>query len=193
MTGTQTHRILASLFVAALLLSSVAYGVEQRRPGIAEFHLTPRTDAGDWYGTWAYKSRNQRILLWLQEDESGKPEFRLQYQDLGSTEAFGTDWTGRADYTVVGNDALFHMATDKWDANTITGTLKWDLHVKSLDRQRAGKFEMYRGDDGRILVLHFFDQLLTIQRGEKKAVDETPIAWTFVKISKREIRWEEIF
>jgi hypothetical protein len=140
-----------------------------------------------------YKSRQQRIVLWLREEQPGKPEYKLQYQSTSTPEAFTTDWNGRAEYAVTGTDALFNLAATEKDGNTIRGTLEWDLQFEKSGRNKSGKFLMYRGGDGRHLVMHFHDQSLTIRRAGKEASEQTETAWTFIKHSKRHILWEEIF
>jgi len=193
MTGNKARRTLAALFAAAVLVLSMAHGAGERRPGPQQYKATPRTDAGQWSGTWVYKSRNQRIVLWLRDNESGKPEYRLQYQSLSSPETFVTDWNGRAEYAVTGTDALFDLAAAERDANTIRGTLKWDLQFKKSGRLKTGTFEMYRGGNGRHLVLNFPKQSLTLRRGKKVATEESGSAWTFIKYSRRLVLWEEVF
>ena len=193
MIAIPSRRTLAALFAAAFLMLSLAHGAGERRPGPTDMKLTPRTDAGVWSGTWVYKSRDQRIVLWLKETEPGKPEYSLQYQSMGTPEAFTTDWNGRAEYAVTGTGALFHLAPVKRDANTITGTLEWDLQFEKSGRKRTGEFEMYRGSDGRELILYFNKQRLTVRRAGKEGIDEAPSAWTFSKYSKRLVRWEEVF
>ncbi len=193
MTGNQPLRTLVSLLAAAVLMLSVVHGAGTRRPGPTTLKTAPRTDSGNWYGTWIYKSRDQRILLWLRETESGKPEYRMQYQSLGTPEAFITDWTGRSEYAIAGTDAVFHLAAVKRNADSITGTLEWDLQFEDSGRRRSGEFEMFRGGDGRQLVMHFHKQALVVRRAGKEAVDEAPSAWTFIKYSKRLVLWEEVF
>ncbi|MBD3868277.1 MAG: hypothetical protein IFK94_09140 [Acidobacteria bacterium] len=193
MTGTQKSRTLAALFAAAVLAMSLVHGAGQRRPGVSDLRLTPQTNAGHWHGTWVYKSRQQRIVLWLREDESGKPEYRMQYQSTSTPEAFITDWAGRADYAVAGTDAVFHLAATERDADTIQGTLEWDLQFEKGGRKRAGKFLIYRGGAGRHLVIHFHEQSLTVRKGDKEATENSSSAWTFIKYSKRLVLWEEIF
>jgi hypothetical protein len=131
--------------------------------------------------------------MWLREEEPGKPEFKLQYQSLSTPEAFVTDWAGRSDYTVTGTDALFHLAATEKDSDTIQGTLEWNLQFEKSGRNKSGKFLMYRGGDGRHLVMHFHEQDLTIRRAGKEATENAESAWTFIKYSKRLILWEEIF
>ena len=193
MIGTYFRQTLAGIFIIALLVPGTAIAVGKRPIGQAAFKPNPRTDAGNWSGTWIYKSRQQRIVLWLREDSSGKPEYRLQYQSLSTSEAFTTDWAGRAEYTVTGTDALFNLAAGKRDENTIAGTLEWDLQFEKAGRRKAGEFRMYRGGDGRHLIMHFFNYTVTIRRDDKVASDQTDSAWTFLKASRRLVRWEEIF
>ena len=193
MTAAYKRPVVAALFVIAVLIASVAGGAGERRPGLQTYKTSPRTEAGDWYGTWVYKSRDQRVVLWLRADASGRPEYRLQYQSLGTPEAFTTDWTGRSEYAVTGTDALFHLAAKERGEHSIRGTLDWDLQFERSGRRRTAEFEMFRGGDGRHLVLHFHKQSLVIRKGDKEATDNSPGAWTFIKNSRRLVLWEEIF
>ncbi len=193
MTATWFRRTLAWIFILALLSVGTAIATGRRPLGQSAFSTAPRTDAGDWYGTWVYKSRHQRIVVWIREDSSGKPEYRLQYQSMGSAETFTTDWTGRADYTVTGTDALFHLKAGKRDENSITGTLEWDLQFENSGRHKAGEFVMYRAGDGRLMVMHLFNHTVTIKREGKEASDQSDAAWNFSKVSRRQVLWEEIF
>lgn len=193
MTATCFRRTLAGIFIVALLALGTAIAAGKRPIGQSAFSTDPRTDAGDWYGTWVYKSRHQRVVIWIREDSSGQPEYRLQYQSMGSAEAFNTDWTGRADYAVTGTDASFQLKAVKRDENSITGTLEWDLQFEMAGRRKSGEFEMYRAGDGRLLVMHFFNHTVTIRREGKEASDQSDTAWNFSKASKRQVLWEEIF
>lgn len=193
MTAADKRPLVAALFVSVVLIASVANGAGARRPGLQTYKTSPRTDAGDWYGTWVYKSRQQRVVLWLRADAAGQPEYRLQYQSLGTPEAFITDWTGRSEYAVTGTDASFHLVANQRSKDSISGTLDWNLQFEKTGRRRVAEFEMFRGGDGRHLVLNFPKQSLIIRKGDKEATDDSPGAWTFIKNSKRLVLWEEIF
>ena len=56
----------------------------------------PRTDAGEWDGTWFYISRLEKMVLWIRTD-NGKPEAKIRYQSKISPEYFETDWNGQVD------------------------------------------------------------------------------------------------
>ncbi len=186
------RRILFPLLVLVLAAGAGSISAGEQLPGRKSMQISERTDAGDWYGTWFYKSRDQRIVLWFRRGEHNLPEYRLHYQSLGSPEAFVTDWSGVAEYSVRGHEAVFRLESKSRGENLIQGTLFWDLQFTRSGRTREADVEIYRGRDGRALVMHFLKQKLTIKRKGKTAVDETSGAWTFLKASRRIVRWEEI-
>jgi hypothetical protein len=103
-----------------------------------------------------------------------------------------TDWNGMAEYSVRGNPAVYNLKPTSRDENLIKATLHWDLQFDLSGRTRSGEVEMYRGRNGRVLVMKFPDQKLTVKKKEKLATTETTTAWSFLKASRRMVRWEEI-
>jgi len=151
-----------------------------------------RTDRGTWDGTWYYSNRDSRIVLWLRSD-NGAPEARLRY--LGTTippEAFATDWDGEASYAIEKGDGNFHFTLIERDADTIRGNWDWILEAGRSARAERGEFTMYRGGDGRMLVMAFENFERVHRRGDRFERYPSEHVMTFRKISKRLVLWDEI-
>jgi hypothetical protein len=185
------HRLVLIALILGMFAPLFVLGGEQL-PGRKAMLVAERTDAGDWYGTWYYKTRSIRVVMWIRAGQDELPEYRLQYQSLSSPESFMTDWNGLAEYSVRGNQAVYNLKPTSRDENVIKATLHWDLQFDSSGRTRSGDVEMYRGRNGRVLVMMFPDQKLTVKKKGKIASSEATLAWTFLKASKRTVRWEEI-
>ncbi len=182
----------------AVLFMSLAPGfVAQDQPPIDEEKLVdavralPRTDAGEWDGTWFYLSRNEKMVLWLRT-ENGKTEARIRYQSKITPEYFETDWNGQIEYYVAGRPSAFAFTLDDWDENTLRGTWKWDSPVPQMPRSESGRFIMYRGGRGRDLVIVFEEFLRIRSKGGRKTRFQQPASWSFRKVSKRLALWEEV-
>jgi hypothetical protein len=151
-----------------------------------------RTDAGVWEGTWYYVYRDGWMALWIRPGGDGKPEVKLRYQSLATSEAFETDWNGRATYYLAGQPATFELSLDERTDTTIRGRWRWDVQFEDSGRTETGRFQMYRAADGRQLVLRFDEWELVIRRRDQIKRYSRPPAWTFVKASKRLVLWDEI-
>jgi len=149
------------------------------------------TSEGNWDGTWMYKSRDFYLALWARSVD-GKPELKLQYMGLATPEAFETDWSGDAVYYVAGEQATFHLAVEEGGADRFRGRWDWDVQFQDSGRTERGSFEGYRSGDGRTLNLEFDKLERIISRlGKEKHLVASPV-WSFRKVSRRLIRWDEI-
>lgn len=182
------------LFIALALAgaSQVFAQGGDRFSGSVEVMIPQRTDAGVWDGTWMFVSRDNRMALWVRT-EGGKPQVKLQYQSLASAEAFVTDWSGKAVYYLAGEPASFDLGITHRDANMIRATWTWKVEFTDSGRTEMGTVTMFRAGDGRQLVFHF-DKLERIVR-RRDQVKHYPMetSWTFTKVSKRIVQWDEVF
>jgi hypothetical protein len=191
---TETIRSLVAA-MGTVLIATVWPGSLAAPEGyLGQTHVVPveRTDRGVWDGTWFYTNRDFRMVLWLRTDQ-GAPTAKLQF--LSTTvppESFATDWRGEASYTLQkGVGKFLFELTDK-DANTIRGNWNWDLDLGDSSRIELGRFTIYRGGDGRLLVVKFEDFERIHRRGEDYEHYPSQHVMTFRKISKRQVLWDEI-
>jgi len=185
------------LVLAAVCLSSWATG----EPALAgqgfvdygpgDVAMPPRTDAGDWNGTWFYENRDCMIAMWMRT-RNGKPEVKLQYLSRASPEAFETDWSGKASYYIAGQPASFEIALKQREANQIRGTWSWDVEFADSGRIEEGGFTMFRAGNGRQLVMKFEKLERVIKRRESASRHDITTTWAFTKVSKRQALWDEI-
>ena len=181
------------IIVAAFVLSSVlSVGAQDDTEELIEsLRALPRTDAGEWAGTWFYVSRIEKMVLWIRT-ENGRPEARIRYQSKVSPEYFETDWSGEVDYHVAGRPSAFAFTLTEWDENTLRGTWDWAAPVPQMSRTETGRFIMYRGGNGRDLVIAFEEYLRVNNRGGRETRYDKPTSWSFRKVSKRLALWEEV-
>jgi hypothetical protein len=149
------------------------------------------SNQGVWDGTWMYVNREARMVLWI-KTEGGVPQVKFQYFSTSSAEGFSTDWTTKAEYTMPLAQGRFSMDLKKRDANVIEGHWDWHLDSEKSSRSEEGDYRMYRTGDGRFLVMDFTDYRKTLlgKRGER--VFTTHPSWTFQKVSKRLVLWDEL-
>jgi len=151
-----------------------------------------RTDRGFWQGAWFYSNRDMRMVLWLR-DEEGTISARLQLvTNTIPPESFETDWDGAGSYNLQRGKGTFRLELASADENTITGTWKWDLDLIDSARLENGHFTMYRGGDGRMLVMNFDEFERVYRRGSKYEHYPSKHTMTFRKISNRLVQWDEI-
>jgi len=154
--------------------------------------LPQPSSAGRWDGTWMYISRDVRMALWMKEDE-GKPVAKFRFEGtLMGTEAFETDWTGSARYFVQDHQATFDFTITEAGPDAITAGWDWILDMRGSSRTEKSEIDLYRSGDGRRLVMHFKDFERIIESGGKKRILDAPQAWTFRKMSRRLVLWEEL-
>jgi hypothetical protein len=151
-----------------------------------------RTDRGVWDGTWLHVSRDFRMVVWLRS-EGGKPEIRVRY--LGTKvppERFDTDWKGQATYTSRKSEGRFSVTFNEGDDKTVLGDWHWVVDFGDSSREDVGRFTLYRGADGRLMVFNF-TEYEQIQR-RRDRTDRIPFdnALVFRKVSKRLVEWDAI-
>lgn len=160
--------------------------------GVEALRVPARTDAGDFYGTWYYVSRDEHIAMWIRRDDDGAPSIRVRYQAVSTPESFETDWEGAADYFKWGNPARFEMRLTERDDDLIRGTWQWDAEHELQEDREKGKFRFYRSSDGRGAVL-LFDELERYTReGDRERTQDVALALTFLKASRRLVLWDEL-
>ena len=154
--------------------------------------LPEPTASGEWEGTWVYISRDVRLALWMKEDE-GKPIVKLRFEGtLRTTEIFETDWTGKARYFVQDHPGIFEFTLEETGPDMIQADWDWVLDMRGSSRSEKSDIEMYRAGDGRRLVMFFKNFKRTINSGGTEKVHDFPQSWTFRKLSRRLVLWEEL-
>jgi hypothetical protein len=149
------------------------------------------TTAGSFDGTWMYVNRDARVALWART-KNGVPQVKLQYVSLASPEAFETDWDGKAEYYLAGSTATFELKLGKSSSDRIVGTWSWVLKIGTSGRRETADIVMYRTGYGRTLLLDFQNYEKTITRDGQDKTVKLPIAWGLLKISRRELLWDEL-
>ena len=160
--------------------------------GRSAIAIPNRTDNGEWSGTWIYVNRDYQFALWLSEDD-GKPIAKLRFMGNGNlVEAFETDWKGRADYSVQGFPGRFELRMQEVGPDVMKAIWDWDLDFQGSARRESAEIEMFRAGDGRQLVMHFkdFERVIESASGDQRYA--LPQSWTFRKLSRRLVLWEEL-
>ena len=132
------------------------------------------------------------MVVWMRS-KKGKPEARVRY--LGTKvppERFDTDWEGQATYATRNAQGRFSMTFNEGDENTVLGDWRWIVDFGDSSREDIGRFTLYRGGDGRIMVFDF-EEFEQIQR-RRGRTDRIPFrnALVFRKVSKRLVEWDAI-
>jgi len=154
--------------------------------------LPEPTSKGNWEGTWVYISRDVHLALWIAEDR-GKPIVKFRYEGaLRGSETFETDWTGKARYFVENHPGTFEFTLNKTSPDLIEADWDWVLDMRGSSRTETGDIEMYRAGDGRRLVMYFKEFERIVESRGKRKVHNFPQAWTFRKLSRRLVLWEEL-
>jgi hypothetical protein len=182
-------RVIVAILLGVLVITAGAVFAEELSD--AESRAPVRTDEGNWDGTWYYKSRVEKMALWIRT-ERGKPEIRLQYQSMIAPDTFETDWTGKADYFIAGRPASFSLELTEWDENTLRGTWDWSVPIPGRARSETATLKIYRGGDGRRLIMIFEDHVRVETRGGTENRRMSSFSWGFRKASKRHVLWEEL-
>jgi len=149
------------------------------------------TTAGSFDGTWMYVNRDTRYAMWIRT-KNGVPQVKIQFQSLASPEAFETDWDGKAVYYLAGTPVTYELKLGKSSTDQLTGTWTWNLKVEGVVRQETADLVVHRTGNGRSLLMDFQNyQKIVTQRG-KDNIFRYPVAWTWNKVSKRELLWDEL-
>lgn len=149
------------------------------------------TTAGSFEGTWLYLNRDARFALWSRMKD-GAPQVKLQYQSMASPEAFETDWDGKALYYLAGNPVTFELKLGPSTGDKIVGKWFWELKVGDAHRLETADVVLQRTHYGRTLLMDFQNFERTITKDGKDKVTKLPVVWNWIKISKRELIWDEL-
>ena len=189
----------ARKLVMAAVASTIAFcafagEVKTDLPGIGnERQLIQKdepTDAGSFDGSWMYVNRDMRFGMWIRT-KNGTPQVRLQFQSLASPEAFESDWDGKALYYLAGNPVIFELKLGECTANRIVGKWEWVLSTGTAMRKETADIVIYRTVYGRSVVMDFQNYEKTISDNVKNKVMRAPVVWNWIKISNRELLWDE--
>ena len=189
-------RILATVAAASAITLAVYAGeVKTDLPGIGPerpmIQKDDPTSAGSFDGTWMYVNRDTHFALWVRT-KNGVPQVRLQFQSLASPEAFESDWDGKALYYMAGNPVTFELKLGESNLDRIVGKWSWVLTVGNSMRRETADIVIYRTVYGRTLMMDFENYEKTITSGGKNKIMKAPVVWNWVKISNREILWDEL-
>ena len=188
-------RILVAAAAAAAFALAVPAGEEKTDlKGMGNerivISMADPTSAGSFDGTWMYVNRDMQFGMWIRT-KNGVPQVKLQYQSLSSTEAFETDWDGKAAYYLAGAPVTFELKLGACTADRIVGSWSWVLKAGMTGRSETADIVMYRTWEGRTLLMDYQNFERTITRGDKQRVFKTPTVWNWIKVSKRELLWDE--
>ena len=191
-------RPLRVLFATATVLSfAMAVPAEEEKTGLRGFGnervaiaMADPTNAGSFDGTWMYVNRDMQFGMWIRT-KNGVTQVKLQFQSLASPEAFETDWDGKAAYYLAGSPVTFELKLGASSAERIAGAWSWVLKAGQTGRSETAKIVLYRTWDGRTLLMDFQDYERVLTRGGQNKVFKTANVWNWIKISKRELLWDE--
>ena len=187
--------LVAAAAVAALALA-VPAGEEKKTDlkGIGNervvIQMDDPTNAGTFDGAWMYVNRDLQFGMWIRT-RNGVPQVKLHYQSHTGTETFETDWNGKAAYYLSGSPVTFELKLDQSNADRITGTWSWVFNIGRSGRSEKANIVMYRTWDGRTLLMDFQNFERTVTLGGHDRVFKLPVVWNWIKISKRELLWDE--
>lgn len=190
-----SRTLLAAAVGAALVISARAGEEKTDLPAYGNEKLLLKkadpTISGSFEGTWLYVNRDSRYAMWARTKD-GVPQVKIQFQSLANPESFESDWDGKALYYIAGTPVTFEFKVTEADANQIKGDWSWLLTLDETVRNETANVVMHRTGDGRTLLMDFQNyQKLLKKRGQEKSV-RVPVAWTWTKISKRELLWDEL-
>jgi hypothetical protein len=188
------RNLVAASAVAAFALAAPAGEQKTDLKGIGNeqivIQMADPTNAGSFDGTWMYVNRDMQFGLWIRT-RNGVPQIKLQFQSLASTEAFETDWDGKASYYLAGAPVNFELKLGASTADRLSGSWSWVLKAGPTGRSETANIVVYRTWDGRTLLMDFQNFEKKITQGDKERVFKTPVVWNWIKISKRELLWDE--
>ena len=180
--------------VAALLLPSVLLAQRHQRTQAKSAVSSPdRTDAGEWYGTWYYKTHKEKWALWMRM-EGDVAQLKIQFQNYDTGENFISNWDALSHYASSEKKGLFELTFAQRDIDLIKGDWVWQLGTAEVDsfvRTETASFQMYRVASGRQLVLRL-DDFERVYKGRDLYTLAAEQAWTFHKASRRLVRWQEL-
>lgn len=182
--------VISTTLALALVLPLLAATDAPVEPNVGVRGGLP-TKSGEFTGTWIYVNRDAHYALWIRTKD-GKPQVKLQYQSLASPESFETDWAGRASYYMAGSPATFSLTLDDAGADAITGRWAWELSSEQTTRIENASVTLERTGYGRTLAMNFKDYRRTTTSGSQGRVLKAPVTWTWIKVSKRELLWDEL-
>jgi hypothetical protein len=188
-------RLFATAAVASTIALTVFAGeVKTDLPGTGTdrqlIEKDEETDAGVFDGAWMYVNRDMRFAMWI-KTQDGLPKVRLQYQSLSGPEAFESDWDGKALYYMAGNPVTFEFKLGECTGNRIVGKWSWVLVVGNSMRKETADIVLYRTGYGRTVLMDFQNYEKTITENAKNKIMRAPMVWNWVKISNRELLWDE--
>lgn len=189
-------RVLALAIAAfALTLPTHSGEVKTDMPGGGTDRVMVHKDdpvtAGSFEGTWMYVNRDARFVLWSRMKD-GVPQVKLQYQSLASPEAFETDWDAKALYYLGEAPVTFSLALDLRTADRMEGKWTWIVDGGSRQRKETADIVIFRTEYGRSLQMDFLNFERLVIGGGKNRIMHMPLVWTWTKISKRELLWDEL-
>lgn len=192
-------RAIRSLAVAAALamssITALATEIKTDLPGMGTdrqlIHKDDPTTAGWFDGTWMYVNRDLHFVMWIRT-KNGVPQVKLQYQSLASPEAFESDWDGKAIYYMAGNPVTFELKLGECTADRIVGKWTWVLTKGDAMRRETADVVIDRTGYGRTLMMDFQNYEKTITSGGKNKLMKAPVVWSWIKISNRELIWDEL-
>jgi hypothetical protein len=152
--------------------------------------MADETNAGSFDGTWMYVNRDMQFGMWIRT-KNGVPQIKMQYQSLASTESFESDWDGKAVYYMAGSPVTFELKLGASTADRIVGKWSWVLKLGQTGRSETADIVMYRTWDGRTLLMDFQNIERKITQGSVDRINKAPAVWNWIKISKRELLWDE--
>lgn len=181
---------------ATLALAAVAGEIKTDLPGGVgtERQLLQKdaeTTAGSFDGTWMYVNRDVHFALWVRT-KNGAEQVKIQYQSLSNPEAFETDWDSKALYYMAGSPVMFELKLGQNTPDRLTGKWLWDLTIGSSTRRESADVTVYRTGYGRTLLMDFQNYERTITERGKNRIMKAPMVWNWIKISNRELLWEEL-
>jgi len=192
------HKLRSLAMTAAastIVMAARAGEVKTDLPGtVTDRQLIQKDDettAGSFDGTWMYVNRDLRFALWIRTKE-GVPQVRLQYQSLANPEAFETNWDGKALYYMAGDPATVEFKLGPPTADRNVGKWAWDATIGNSERRETADIVLYRTVFGRTVLMDFQNYEKRITDGGRNKIMKAPVVWNWVKISNRELLWDEL-
>ena len=185
------------LAAATLAGCAIAFSAEEKTnlpgPGtdIQAIMKSDPTNAGSFDGSWMYVNRDSRFAMWIRT-KNGKRQVRLQYQSLASPEAFETDWDGKSIYYMGGKPVTFELKLTDQTADKLSGSWAWVLKFETSGRVETADVVLYRTMYGHTMNMDFNNYAKTLTRSGVDRTVKVPTSWSWTKVSKREILWQEM-
>jgi hypothetical protein len=93
---------------------------------------------------------------------------------------------------MAGKPASFALTLASAEPDAIAGHWDWELSTGSSARHETAGVTLQRTGYGRTLQMDFKDYQRTISSGPKGNLLKAPMTWTWIKVSKRELLWDEL-